>query len=773
MSLCFCRRTGAKAEKGTVLNMKTSGRFGNIVPLPAGKYPVPEILPPVACHPRLLVRSGELPELRHKLDMTEYTEARREFETLLSTPYPEKMTIDEVRSGRALGVIEAKAYCYLLSGDTSVGLDALDSIKKYIEAASFDGLADDYRAMGQTMFTAAEVYDWCNPLLSDEDKYFIVAAIENKIAPNMEIGMPPCRYGVVVGHQAEAQLLRDWLSFSIAVYDDFPDIYEFVGGRFFSMYVPVRNYWYASEAFIQGSSYSGYRFAWDLWSAWIFRKMTGKLVYSEKMKTIPAQWIMYRRPDGEGIRDGDDYAELGGRWDQYGFAWFLAGNLFRDPVYLHQAFSKIGKRNRFFYNELTLTPVQMMLFDDVSVGTKESFTDYPTVKYYPDPCGLTIARTGWDIGPQSRDVMAFMKIGGYWSANHHHMDFGAFQIFYRGILASDSGAYVHYGSPHDMSYNKQTIAHNCLLVYDPDETNGKAVNSGGQLMIPGEILDLDYWTDESRGYKMGDVYAHDENPDCTFISGDITKAYGKKVKQVIRRMAFIPTSRGSVHAVFAVSDRVVSSDASFKKTSMLHCQQEPEIHGDTVIIRRTGSPESYHGMKLDYNGMLVSRTLLPENAVITSLGGEGREFMINGENYPIPYNGKLRESAETGWGRVEISPATQNEEDEFFNIMLVCDNGDIPADKSVLCEDSDTVGAVVCSEAVFFSRGKEKISRDFSIDTSASPDSVLNYHICGLEGGKWSAMSGDICVCTADVQDVAATMNFKAPAGKLRFVRCE
>lgn len=750
--------------------MKTSGKFGDIVPLPSGKFPIPKIFPPASRHPRLLVGEGELEALRLKLDMPEYAEARREFCQLVNTPYPEELKIDAVRSGRVLGGIEAKAYYYLLFGDRSVGLDALASIKKYIEDASFDGLADDYRAMGHTMFTAAEVYDWCNPLLDEDDKYFIVSAVENLIAPNMEIGMPPCRYGTVVGHQAEAQLLRDWLSFSIAVYDDFPDVYEFVGGRFFDRYVPVRNYWYESEAFIQGSSYSGYRFAWDLWSAWIFKKMTGSLVYSEKMKTIPAQWIMYRRPDGEGIRDGDDYAELGGRWDQYGFAWFLAGNLFRDPVYMYQAFSKIGKRDRFFYNELTLTPVQMMLFDDVSVGVREDFSDYPKVRYYPDPCGLTIARTGWDIGPQSRDVMAFMKIGGYWSANHHHMDFGAFQIFYRGILASDSGAYVHYGSPHDMSYNKQTIAHNCLLVYDPDETNGKAVNSGGQLMIPGEIMDLEYWTDESRGYKMGDVYAHDENEECTFIAGDITKAYGKKVSQVIRRMSFIPTDCKNIHAVFAVSDVVVSTDPSFKKTSMLHCQQEPQIQGKTVIIRRTGSPESYHGMKLDYNGMLVSRTLLPKDASITSVGGEGREFVINGENYPIPYNGKLRESAETGWGRVEISPTHRRRKDEFFNVMLVCDNGDVPCVEPALCEDEQTVGAVVCSEAIFFSRGKERIDTDFSTDTSYSPVPVLNYHICGLAAGVWSARCEDGSVITAEVSATESTMNFKAPRGKITFI---
>lgn len=746
--------------------MIRDGSIGKIEALPSDKFPIPQILP-TRCHPRLMVTSDILGGLREKLGMAEYEAAKKEFEVLKNTPFSEVMNENAAKSGRALGVIEAKAYDYLLFGNRENGLDAISDIKEYMDKASFDGLADDYRAMGQTMFTAAEVYDWCNDLLTDEDKYYIVASVENKIAPRMEIGMPPCKYGVVVGHQAEAQLLRDWLSFSIAVYDDYPDVYNFVGGRFFALYVPVRNYWYESEGTIQGSSYSGYRFTWDLWSAWLFWRMTGKLVYSEKMKTVPAQWLTFRRPDGQGLRDGDDYAELGGRWDQYGFPWFYAGNLFRDPIYKAQAFKKIGKRDRFFYTELTLTPVQMMIFDDAGVGEQEDYSHYPKVKYYPEPCGLTVARTGWDIGPQSRDVMAFMKIGEYWSANHHHMDFGAFQLYYRGILASDSGAYAHYGSPHDMSYNKQTIAHNCLLVYDPDETNGPAVNSGGQLMVhPGEMLDLEHWM-SNPAYHMGKVYAHDENPDCVYIAGDITNAYGKKVKKVLRRMAFIPVNEGRIHAVFAVSDKVVSSNPDFKKTFMLHCQEEPQIISGKTVIRRTGSPESYHGMLLDYDGMLVNQTLLPKNIKVELLGGEGREFLINGKNYPIPIQGKLRASAETGWGRIEISPAEAAETDEFFNVMLVCDNGEMIEESAKLCETDEMIGAFVCSEAVFFPRDEWLSVSELEI-ASPENDKTWNYHISGLREGKWSVTFGGQEIYETTVNESSGTLNFSAPAGQIR-----
>ena len=219
--------------------MSDTKRYGEIVQMPADKYPMPRITPP-ARHPRVLVAEGELTALREKRKAPVYAAALQEWERLRTLDLDALMTPAAARDGIALAAIEARAYSYLLDGNRQDGLDAIRFIRSYFDVASFEGLADDYRFMGHTMFTAAEVYDWCHDLLTADDRYTIVAAVENRIAPRMEIGMPPCRYGVTASHQAEAQLLRDWLSFSIAVYDEYPDIYRFVAGRFFYLYVPVR-----------------------------------------------------------------------------------------------------------------------------------------------------------------------------------------------------------------------------------------------------------------------------------------------------------------------------------------------------------------------------------------------------------------------------------------------------------------------------------------------------------------------------------------------------
>ena len=51
------------------------------------------------------------------------------------------------------------------------------------------------------------------------------------------------------------------------------------------------------------------------------------------------------------------------------------------------------------------------------------------------PYGWMIARTGWD----DESVIAEMKVNVYNFNNHQHLDAGAFQIYYKGPLAIDSG----------------------------------------------------------------------------------------------------------------------------------------------------------------------------------------------------------------------------------------------------------------------------------------------------------------------------------------------
>ena len=126
------------------------------------------------------------------------------------------------------------------------------------------------------------------------------------------------------------------------------------------------------------------------------------------------------------------------------------------------------------------SPIMFLVLNDPDLEAR-SIYELPLSRYFGSPIGLSIARTGWEDGVQSPAVVAEMKVGEWYFANHHHLDAGHFQLYYKGILASDSGIYegrtrgsgeegdTDYGTKHDGGYHKRTIAHNTITVYDPDE----------------------------------------------------------------------------------------------------------------------------------------------------------------------------------------------------------------------------------------------------------------------------------------------------------------
>ena len=106
----------------------------------------------------------------------------------------------------------------------------------------------------------------------------------------------------------------------------------------------------------------------------------------------------------------------------------------------------------------------------------------PRIRYVGSPRGQYTAHT-------ADGASVFFKVGEAYSANHEHKDSGQFMIYYKGSLASAANCYQYdsasgvshmYGSPLDLRFNKQTVAHNCMLVFDPDEkVDPKWGNSGG------------------------------------------------------------------------------------------------------------------------------------------------------------------------------------------------------------------------------------------------------------------------------------------------------
>ena len=315
------------------------------------------------------------------------------------------------------------------------------------------------------------------------------------------------------------------------------------------------------------------------------------------------------------------------------------------------------------------------LFQRLGTGTAEQFS----------------LRNGW--GP---DSTAITILAGNHFTDHQHFDKGQFLIYHRGGLAVDSGTYdrMYQADRHSAEYAPRTLAHNCLLVYNPDQAFPKGyTNDGGQLVIrnkqhhgdwPAYLAHL-----ESEGLHAGEVTAAELDPGNRYAwtKVDLHRAYGEKVSHYERQFAYLPEA-----GLLVVYDRVASARPEFEKCWLLHFQDPPSVDGKPaepgvhsaagariVAERRKGKLE-LGGPPIKYDGALFVHTLLPAERVITTIGGPGYEYYnaFTGRNYPVSSARLEAEIREAGRWRMEVAPASKSVEDEFLNAIEIRDGSARP-----------------------------------------------------------------------------------------------
>jgi heparinase II/III-like protein len=243
---------------------------------------------------------------------------------------------------------------------------------------------------------------------------------------------------------------------------------------------------------------------------------------------------------------------------------------------------------------------------------------------------------------------------------HRHYDALNFVIYHRGFLALDSGTrYDQFkNGQHLANYYAQTVAHNCILVHQPGEPPahywGGTVtgNHGGQHKHLGST-----------------VKAFETNEDYVYVAGNATACYNygvikrkgqsdlpEKCSLVTRQMVFVMPDH------FVIFDRVTTTDPAYCKEWLIHTADKPAIVDDNTI-------------RADHDrGRMFCRTLLPENAKRTFVGGPGRKFQAVGKNWALETGSLKPENlALMGRWRMEISPSTPRKEDMFLHVIQVGD----------------------------------------------------------------------------------------------------
>ena len=745
--------------------------------LPDGVYNTPTFTPPPQ-HPRLYFRKDDIPQILANAKKTENLLAWNQHQAnltkdtgtngFLPVAEPDKSN----NNNTWLGWFESWAFEYATNGNEQLGRKAIDNIKNFAESVvyiepNYDGYT---RNAGHLIFTIAEVYDWCYPLLTEEDKNYLIEQSIAIISDGIEVGWPPTRQGALTGHGSEAQTLRDLLSFSIAVFDERPDIYNMVAGRFFDEFLPARQYHYTSNMFHQGSGYGSYRGQWDYNSTWIFDRMGLPRVYGDDQQYTGYWFVYMMRPDGVPFTDGDasnNGRTPGSTYTGFRRVHFLNSNYYKDP-YLKQAALQNGSGSSFSYGHGNTSPVEFLIFNDPDLSGKP-LSELPLTRYFGSPMGHMMARTSWEDGLDSNAVVAQMKVGELWFANHHHLDSGHFQIYYKGLLAGDSGRYESYGNAHDGAYNKRTVAHNTMLVYDPSENMSYfgSVNDGGQRIAGGEQSTIANLL--SKNYKFGEVQGHEfgpdpSEPDYTYLKGDLTQAYSpNKMSDFDRSFLFYNLKDDTHPAAMIVFDRVVSTNANFKKSWLLHGVAEPTVNGNQTIFRND---------TLGYNGKLTVDTLMPsaDNTKIEVIGGLNNDFWVNGVNYPSttkdgvsnpPNLDKIHDS--DGY-RIEVSPKTPATTDYFLNVLQVGESKpDTPALPVQKIETATHAGVQIADRVAVFSKNDGRTSQPVTFRFTGEGNYKIN--VADVYAGTWTIRKDGVNVGAVSATQEGGLLSFEGSAG--------
>ncbi len=771
-------------------------------------------LPITKEHPRVYVNRETLTDLKAKLTCDENAE---QYSALMSTAEEALANdippADDAELFKSLAYAEDLAFLYLVTGDKKYGTKALQYAFNYITVLSeiaFDPNADEAvllkitRQSGHAMHIFGEVYDWCFDLFTDTQRTQFINGACNVVASRIEVGYPPTKIEPIVGHGAERPIMRDWLSFAIATADEAPQIYSYISGCLMTEYLGGPEFLYGSGLQAQGTAYGMVpRLYPNMAMDMLFFSASGKRVLNADLVAPVITAINRIRPDKENLRVGDDYNNTPKKYDMNGVAImaYFAGSYYKSPIAKAWAYY-LGFPVSQMPSELSI-PMYLIASDpSVPVDPELVFKPLKLVHYNPYPSGSVVARSAWN---DKNAWLTYTNIEEFGTENHDHKDSGTFQIYYKGILAPDTGMYEHnhqyYATPYHYGYVKQTISKNGILVFNPaTEDFGNWRYSGGQRAQSDE----DTWAPlairelKLPRYNRGEVigYSSAENADGSFnhayLAGDITDSYYKDtVKQIIRSTMTLPTNDPEHPMVFLVYDKVTSMKPEYRKSVLLHTMTEPKFNGgksvaapkgedaeftyiegaDSFFYDNTrGAAGAFDKPDEKYNGKLTVRTLLPENPVYRYIGGDGKRFWVRGMNVGTE-NPELHPVGEIGWGRVEISPKHPAKTDYFLNVMYVGDakdeNGNPTSNELVpasLVRSLTHDGAVCFGKCVMFAKGKERICLPFGFKTEG--DGVLSYYVTGLAEGKWSITAGEKAQ-TVSVTDEGGVAIFDAPAGEI------
>ncbi len=790
----------------------------------------PWLYPTDGQHPRYLINGSDIEEIKAMLEdgkstSSPYYNVTKNFWALANATEEEHKfgIFPEVRGASGeiyrydagiLSIIEAKAMAYLVTGDVKYAYEAIVCIKNAMLTLHYttDLHPDVYHGPSHVMVILAAVYDWCYDVLTEQDKWQLIWGTAQILGPQMEAGYryPPFGFNAVNGHGTGPQLLRDWLSVSVVFFDEVPDWYRYVAGRYFNEFLPVANAQFESGWVSQGlANYASIKVYVQMWAAYIIKTATGENFLNDDAEKTMEYFISHITPRYTGnnsqqfyFQTGDGPRDPGGTkasWAEY----LIVSALYNNPVLFAQAKKLSGNFSTSNADTIfTQGPAfQLCFISAVDYNGEGERDGIETIQYFGYPAAQMTAREEWD---NTESVTVLMRLMNLTMANHEGQDHGTFQIYYKGLLAATSGAYRGYGSPAHYYYQQATVSSNGLLIFNPANADAEAqydgttitnaaryYYSGSQRRADIATSDVNAWLSsastmsETTGASWG--YYNDGSSKYAYLGGDLTLAYDSAtVDYVGRKMFTLFTGDADFPVLFFTFDQIASDDENFTKHWLLHTIKEPTIDQDNLTAT-----------VINGDGKMYVQSLYGADAIV-KIGGSGYAWWINGyfadpddrgswdektqsftdENDKgswvegknvIDENG-VEDYADSIWGRIELR--TEGEKySKFLTVMAVTDtDNDTEFEIDKFVSDDDLVyGAKFQNSIIAFINDAEKPAdkryKEFSFSTDGR--GLCEYYIAGLEAGTWNVKIDGISVAHAFVEEEGELLTFTAPAGKV------
>lgn len=736
-------------------------------------WPIPSVKP-IEGHPRLFVTPERVEYIRNNLGCREWSMA---YTTISAGGNNETDTPTR-------DMIMYRALLWLL-GDADEGhaLKTIKYAKEYLGTVTYPNVGDITRTKGNDMVMGAIVYDWCYDLLTEEDKTFFINVFKY-IASIKESHYPPVGTGHQIGeHDGEGEIFKDLLSAGVAMYDEDPEMYNLAAGRLFDQMIESRRMFHHAGRNSNGTNYGIERTRFESYAALIFDRMGYKDLfdrdangeYSEEygkgnLNNVPYTWLYERLPFGLWVKEGNSFLYTNYKYEN-GYSNYDAllmlnvSGIYSDPYIRGQ-----------WVKELSMSNYSLQPFWNIVLGTpdtefKITADDLPLTRVTTYPLTAVEARTDWQDGLDGSTVVAKMLAFEKITGEHEHMDMGSFSIYYKGTLTMDGGRYNGsaggWGQSHFMNYMTQSIASNTMNVYVPgekfdwliaDNVREIEANTGGQ-QPQDYIKTMEAYRATPDLATTEGLYVgpNEKTPEFSYVKTDLTNSYSEKVSKHKRSMVFMNLFDSDYPAAMVVYDNVTSTHPEAKKTFLMQSIEEPSIDGNKSVIQRKADER--------FTGKLINITMLPENPLISKVGGPGMDSWVDGKNYPNESGPDIDD--EQGEWRLEISPAEKSDNDVFLNAMYVSDGADEDLLELPMYKDDfvNHVGVTVKDRMVLFSKSANPISSTFRIRIRGNEAPEVSCLVTDVAEGVWKVEGSGSSVCV-EVKKGENALYFKGKPGE-------